>query len=206
LLRAGLSGVLLTAALAQALPKDAPLIAQAPTLSPPSGTDLGFSLLDEPAKETPAQSAAVAHKVAQRRQMLQLHQVLGLSTLGLMAVTDVVGQLNLDDKYGGGGGTNQYELLHIGLATATLGLFTAVGMLGLFAPAPYEKAFHWDTATFHKMFMSLATAGMVAQVVLGILMSTEQGHINQRDFATWHQVTGYTTLGSMAAGASVFVF
>jgi hypothetical protein len=200
--------VLLTAALAHALPKDAPLLAQMPTPAPapPSATDLNFNLLEEPPKEAPPGSAQLAQKVAERRQMLRLHQILGLTTLGLLAATDVVGQLNLDDKYGGGGGTNKYELLHIGLATTTLGLFTAVGMLGLFAPTPYEKTFHWDTATFHRMFMLLSTAGMVAQVVLGILMSTEQGNINQRDFATWHQVTGYATLGSMAAGASILVF
>jgi hypothetical protein len=206
LLRVGLSGVLLLAGLAKALPSDAPVAKKPAPAKPPSAQDLNFNLLEEPVKEPNPTHADVAQAVAKRRQMLQLHQVLGLTTLGFLAATDIVGQLNLDDKYGGGGDTSHYELLHVGLATATLGLFATVGILGLFAPTPYEKTFHWDTATFHKAFMLLATAGMVTQVILGILMATEQGNVNQRDFATWHQVTGYTTFGAMAVGASVLAF
>lgn len=203
-----LTGILLftPAALADNGPSAPPAPADAPLRKQDSNLD--FNLLSEPAKNpaTTAPSAELVYEVAHRRRMLQLHQALGFATLASLAATDIVGQLNLNDKYGGGGVTNQYELLHIGLATLTLGLFTSVAALGIFAPTPYPKPLQWDTALVHKLFMSVAALGMLTQVVLGILASAHEGSVSQTNFVTWHQVSGYVSLGAMAGGATVLLF
>ncbi|RYZ31635.1 MAG: hypothetical protein EOO72_16545, partial [Myxococcaceae bacterium] len=66
--------------------------------------------------------------------------------------------------------------------------------------------FQWDTVTFHKIFMSLATAGMIAQAVLGILATQSYGEITEPKYATAHQVVGYATLGCVAAGIVTLTF
>src|SRR5205085_9424852 len=68
-----------------------------------------------------------------------LHQFLGLATWAGLAATEVVGQLDLNDKYRGGGDTGRYQTLHLSLALSTTALFSAVGLLGVFAPVPFEK-------------------------------------------------------------------
>jgi hypothetical protein len=174
---------------------------------PPRGDD--FELLPP---EKPPDAAAVArqaeltHELARRRQMLRLHQLGGFATLATMTATVVIGQLNYNDKYGGGGDTGRYRLTHQVLAYTTAGVFTGTGVLALFAPSPFEKPLRFDTATLHKTAMLVATTGMVAQVVLGILTARHEGSVSQRDFALAHQIVGYTTLAATAAGFGVLFF
>jgi hypothetical protein len=54
--------------------------------------------------------------------------------------------------------------------------------------------------------MAIATAGMVAEVVLGIVASRNEGQLDQRNFALAHQINGYVTLGAVAAGFGVLTF
>ena len=51
-----------------------------------------------------------------------------------------------------------------------------------------------------------ATAGMVAQVVLGIAARGKAGTTRERDLAVAHQVLGYSTLGAATVGAAVLFF
>jgi len=200
--RAFLSGVLLAQAEAPSQPAGAQ---QAP---PPS---LDFDLLDDAAKKPDAAAQAadaerIDRMVRTRRTMLTLHQGLGIATLASLVGTTVVGQLAFNDKYRGGGDTERFLPWHVGLLITTSALFTTVGLLGVLAPVPYEKHFRWDTANIHKMFMALATAGMVAQLVLGLVTHGLDGQLSQVDLATAHQVIGYATLGAMTAGTVTLFF
>jgi hypothetical protein len=175
----------------------------------PSSRGDDFELLPP---EKPPDAAAVARQaeltraLERRRQLLRLHQLGGFATLATMTATVIVGQLNYNDKYGGGGDTGRYHLTHQALAYTTAGVFTATGLLALFAPSPFEKPLRFDTATLHKTAMLVATTGLVAQVVLGILTARHEGSVSQRDFALAHQIVGYTTLAATAAGFGVLFF
>ena len=175
----------------------------------PSRPEDDFELLPP---EKPPDAAAVARQaelsrtLSTRRQILRLHQLGGFATLATMTATVIVGQLNYMDKYGGGGDTGKYRLTHQVLAYSTSGVFAATGLLALFAPSPFDKPLRFDTATLHKAAMLVATTGMVAQVVLGMVTAKSEGKVSQRDFALAHQIVGYTTLAATAAGFSVLFF
>jgi len=153
-----------------------------------------------------ARQAELSQALSRRRQLLGLHQWAGFATLATMTATVVVGQLNYADKYGGGGDTGKYRTAHQVLAYGTTGFFAAAGVLALLAPSPFEKPLRLDTATLHKVSMIVATGGMVAQVVLGIVTAHSEGSLSQRDFALAHQIIGYTTWAATTAGFLVLTF
>ena len=172
------------------------------------GLDMDFDLLEpSEAAETPRLvDPALERAIAQRRTMLTIHQAMGLATLTTLAATVVVGQLNFNDRYRGGGDTGRYDAWHTGLVIGTSTLFVGTGILGLFAPTPFKKELRLDTITLHKFFVSLATAGMLTQVVLGLVTASQEGKLSQVDLASAHQVVGYATLGAVGAGALMIVF
>ncbi len=172
-----------------------------PDLSPP----LDFDLLP-PEPVTAAADPRFEKEVRRRRKMLTLHQGLGIATWSALATTVVVGQLDFNDRFRGGGDTGKYHGTHKALAYGTSALFLGTGLLGLLAPEPYEKKARLDTATVHKASMALAAAGMATQIALGLLARGDAGKLRERDLASAHQVTGYATLGAMTAGALVLFF
>jgi hypothetical protein len=182
-------------------PADAPV-------NPPEEPSMDFDLLEPSlAAETPlAVDPALTRAMARRRTMLKVHQTLGLATALTLAATVVVGQLNFDDRYRGFGDTGKYRGWHTGFVVGSSTLFTTTGLLGLLAPTPFKKDFRWDTITFHKIFMSIATAGMLSQVVLGRLTEGREGQLSQVALARTHQVLGFTTMGAVAAGALMIAF
>src|SRR5205807_6399750 len=97
------------------------------------------------------------------------HQIAGIAMLTSMTATVVLGQLNYNDKYGGGGDVGTYHTWHKAMGYTTAVLFAGTAALAIFAPVPIEKKTRWDTATVHKVAMTVATAGMVTQIVLGIV-------------------------------------
>ncbi|MBN9681552.1 MULTISPECIES: hypothetical protein [unclassified Corallococcus] len=141
-----------------------------------------------------------------RRTMLKLHQGLGLAMAGGLTAATVLGQLQFNESFRGGGDNRSLLAWHRGVVIGTSVLFATVGTLGVLAPDPVERPFQWDTVTFHKIFMSLATAGMIAQAVLGILATHSYGEITEPKYATAHQVVGYATLGCVAAGIVTLTF
>jgi hypothetical protein len=189
-------------------PKQQPPAQQQGT-APSAGdsSSLDFDLLE------PAETAAAAQvdpelekKVSRRRTMLKLHQGLGFALTASLLATTVVGQLQYNDSFRGGGDDRNLLGLHRGLAIGTSAIFATVGLLGLLAPEPFEKHFQWDTITVHKMFMIAATLGMLSQVVLGILSTHHYGNLSERDYAFAHQVVGYTTLGLVSGGVVTLFF
>jgi hypothetical protein len=175
----------------------------------PSSSGLDFDLMGETPKKPavdPARERAFEERVVRRRRMLQWHQGLGFVTLAGLAATCIIGQLNYQDKYGRGADDGRYYNAHFGLGVATTGLFAVSGMLAITAPNPYPKPVRFDSALVHKLSMALATAGMVAQIVLGPIVAAREGKLDQKDWALAHLVTGYATFGFMATGVVAYVF
>ncbi|NVJ20287.1 MULTISPECIES: hypothetical protein [Myxococcus] len=190
-------------------PKDAPKTEE-PAEKKPAAEDpsLDFDLL-EPDELTGAAQVdpELQARLDRRRTMLKLHQGLGFALAAGLVTTTVIGQLQFNDSFRGGGDDRNLLGLHRGFAVGTSVVFASVGLLGLLAPKPLEKEeFQWDTITFHKIFMSIATAGMLAQVILGIMATDRFGRLSETDLATAHQIVGYTTLGAVSAGVFTLFF
>ncbi|MCP3063549.1 hypothetical protein LXT21_32705 [Myxococcus sp. K38C18041901] len=190
--------------------KDAPT-KQAPAeeqAAPAEDPSLDFDLL-EPAEDVAAAQVdpELQKRLDRRRTMLKLHQGLGFALAAGLVTTTVIGQLQFNDSFRGGGDDRNLLGLHRGFAVGTSVVFASVGLLGLLAPEPFEKEnAEWDTISFHKLFMSLATAGMIAQIILGIMATDRFGRLSETDLATAHQVVGYTTLGAVTAGIFTLFF
>jgi len=193
----------------QAKPDEPPAKAPADEGAPSPKASDDFDLLPQARPVDAAQRALelnLQHDLNVRRTMLQLHQIGGFATIASLGATVIVGQLNYSDKYGGGGDTGKYHSAHQILAYSSAGIFAATGLLALFAPSPFDKPLRLDTATLHKVSMGVATAGMVAEVVLGIITSRKEGQISQRDLALTHQIIGYTTLAATTTGFAILFF
>ncbi len=188
-----------------------PKIAPEPSAPPAAAAkpDDNFDLLPPEARPDAAALAKeeeTQKALSTRRTMLQLHQLGGFATLAALSATVVLGQLNYSDKYGGGGDTGKYHAPHSIAAYSAAGIFAATGLFALFAPSPFDKPLRLDTATLHKASMAVATAGMVAEIALGILTASKEGSVSQRNLALAHQIIGYTTLGATATGFAVLIF
>ncbi|MBJ6760866.1 hypothetical protein JGU66_08830 [Myxococcaceae bacterium JPH2] len=178
-----------------------------PSSQTPAGQEpsLDFDLL-QPAEEAAQADPELDRRIKRRRTMLKLHQGLGLAMAGGLATTTVLGQLQFSRSFRGGEDNRALLAWHKGFVIGTSALFATVGALGLLAPEPIEKKFQWDTVTFHKLFMGLATAGMLTQAVLGILAVHDYGKLSEVNLATAHQVVGYMTLGAVVAGVVSLTF
>jgi hypothetical protein len=179
----------------------------APKPSRPPRDD--FDLL--PKEATPDAKALqrqreLERKLAKRRTMLRFHQIGGFLTVGSLTATAVLGQLDYHDKYGGGGDVGTYHQWHRWVAVASTVIFAGTASLALFAPAPIERQARLDTATLHRIAMTIAAAGMATQIVLGIVTASKEGQSAQRDFALAHQIVGYTTLAASLTGFTVLTF
>jgi hypothetical protein len=184
-----------------------------PTTSAPSDKDLNFDLFGDQKQRSPLDVAREKDRIAKlerevrlRRTLLKWHQALGFVTLGALAATDIIGQLNYMDKYGGGNDTGTYYNAHLGLGIATTAVFATTGTLALAAPNPYPKPIKFDAALVHKVSMALAAAAFVTQIILGPITWSREGKLDQRDLATTHLVVGYAAFGFMAAGTLSYVF
>ncbi len=167
------------------------------------GPDLGFDLLGEAPAPAPS---ADDKRLTVRRSILKVHQGLGLAVVTLQLATTVLGQLNYHDRYLGQA-TNDFKQLHAGFAYATFALFAANGAIALLAPPrPEGEREGFDRTTLHKVSMLTAGAGMVAQVVLGVITSQHVGKADQRTLAQVHLGIGYGTLAATAVGVGAIVF
>jgi hypothetical protein len=151
----------------------------------------------------------VAARASRRRWMLKTHQILGLTTWALMAATVVVGQLNYNQLYGGGGGSTKWQGKHQALIASTTVAFAGTGAFALFAPKPYDRPLQLDTGLVHRIAVAGATLGMVSEIVLGVVTSRRADAGNPRSLKTLartHQIIGYSTFGMLTVAATVWVF
>jgi hypothetical protein len=185
--------------------------ATAPTAAVPP-PNLDFNFFTDTTAETQARLTAVAPpaEAERRRAMLKTHQALGLTTLGLMAASSVVGQLNYNDMYAAHpAGTGNYIWPHRVLAYGSAAAFATTASFALFAPENESARNGFDTTVAHKIAVSGATLGMLSQIGLGFVTARYAGAGNPRDLsklARTHQIIGYATTGCMAIAASVWVF
>jgi len=165
---------------------------------------LDFDLLGKP----PPPRVQVDDGVLKRRRwMLDLHQTAGLGLLALQLATTVTGQLNYLDKYGGNAPvTGRYEATHTVLSFSTLGVFALNGGLALLAPGLPQEKTTYDRLTLHKVGMALATAGMLAQGVVGVRADLREGRTDQARLARTHLVIGYATLAAVGVAVGALVF
>lgn len=151
----------------------------------------------------------LADEARTRRWMLSVHQTLGIATWLSMAATVTVGQLNYNQLYGGGGGSNKWQTPHRALVISTSALFAAAATFALLAPTPYKKPLRLDTGLIHRVAVIGATLGMVTEGVLG-WWTTHQANAgnphNLRTMARAHQIVGYTTLGFLTVAGTVWLF
>ena len=171
-----------------------------------SGPDLGFDLLGPDAaapKPVPVDEA----KVKLRRKMLTWHPLLGIGLLICETATIVVGQLNYNDRFGGGPSSGRYELPHAVLAGTTTVLFAGTGLLAALAPNPIGKDHQGvDRVLVHKIGMIAATVGMLAEIGLGIYTAHREGYLNQASYARAHLIIGYSTAAATYVGVGSIVF
>lgn len=181
-----------------------PVAAAAQETPPPK---LDFDLFqDEP---TAAPDPALQRQLATRRSMLETHQILGFTTLGAMAVTNVLGQLDYSDMYGRNPpGTGRYLWPKRVGAYATTGLFLTTAGFSLFAPKPVElESEGLDRTGLHKIAVIGASLGMAAQVGLGFVAARSADAGRQREsMAQAHMIVGWTTLAFLSGAAGVWVF
>ena len=171
--------------------------------SKPADGSLDFDLLGAP---PPPQLKYDEQAMKTRRTMLDLHQKLGFVLVGLEVATTVVGQLNYSDKFGANPPvTGQYQLTHAVLAYSTLAVFAVNGAIALLAPANPVKKDRYDRMTVHKVGMAVATAGMIAQGVVGIHARQREGYVDQAGIAKTHLVIGYATLAAFAVAVGALV-
>jgi hypothetical protein len=144
-----------------------------------------------------------------RRWMLKTHQVLGITTWALLVGTVVVGQLNYNQLYAGGGGSQKWQTPHRYLVLSTSVAFAGTGAFAIFAPNPYDRPLHFDTGLIHRIAVIGATLGMVTEGVLG-WVTTHQADAgnpnNLRSMARLHQIVGYSTLGFLTVAGAVWIF
>jgi hypothetical protein len=77
------------------------------------------------------------------------------------------------------------------------------------APQPYKKPLKFDTGLIHRIAAIGATAGMVAEVVLGFITARTADSGNSsgiKQMATVHDVVGWTTFGFMTAAGAAWIF
>jgi len=196
-------------------PKPSPVPATSQVEDPPAAPTESAPAVDLFADEAGGapvsneEADRIAAEAATRRSRLSTHQILGTTTWGLMLVTTVLGQLNYSDEYGGGSRSGHYLWPHrIGSYLTTMS-FTAAGIYALLAPTPYKRPMKFDTAFVHKAAVIGATAGMVAQVVLGFWTArqADAGNPNGlKDRAKLHQIFGYSTFGMLTVAQATWLF
>jgi len=167
---------------------------------------MDFDLLGDAPK--PAAPTVDLEALKTRRTMLKVHQGVGIGLMVLELATVVLGQINYRDLYGGGDRTGQFKLTHQVLSYSAMGVFLTNEMLALLAPSPLAKTSQgFDRTMLHRISMFTGAAGMVANLILGIVTSyTLPGRDMQRDVAKAHLFIGYGTYAAMAVGASAMIF
>ncbi|MGB8930967.1 MAG: hypothetical protein WCC48_06925, partial [Anaeromyxobacteraceae bacterium] len=173
-----------------------------PDLTVPPPPPLQELLLAQP----PARDVALEASAERRRALLTAHQAAGIAAWALMGATVVVGQLDYNDLYGGGGGTQRYQSSHRTLVAASTATFAFTGILALAAPGPGPGQRRAGTSTVHKSAMAITTLGILSEIVLGLWTARAPGNVDQPRLARAHQALGYATFGAMTVGAVTLVF
>ena len=170
--------------------------------------------------------------VTRRRELGQIHRALGIATWIAMTANLVVGMFQYNDLYGFGAGqegnpctTGRGLILnecsgdpyaHIISATTTTVLYSGTFILSLSMPDPNDAdsgngAFA-QHLRIHEILRWIHSFGMLAQVVIGALMSNGVFGDRANNYGTLeamaavHQTIGWVTWGALTGAAAVMLF
>ena len=128
-----------------------------------------------------------------RRNMLQLHQKLGLATLSTMIYQTYIGH----QMYEG----NNFEKLrpiHKKLGYSVFGLYMGAASLSLFAPPAYKYSKKISSIDIHRLLAIIHFAGMLAQPWLGVQMANSDSSNDYEYYRDMHYKVGYITITSFS--------
>ncbi len=139
---------------------------------------------------------------AVRHQQLQLHQALGLATLGGLALTGGVGKwLDFQRESGAGASvTSPLQAAHQALGLGTGAIYLGAAGLALLAPpSPYPPSHDGiDSVALHRGMALLHGTTLAATLGLGLLAA-------QTDpvYRPYHQALGAVTFGLLGTAAAI---
>ncbi|MBN8613387.1 MAG: hypothetical protein J0L92_22530 [Deltaproteobacteria bacterium] len=172
-------------------------------------------------------------QVRQRRELGQIHRALGIATWVSMTATVVLGFIQFYNLYGFGAGQDTNPCAagsavfgqeqcygnpwpHRISAITTSALYTATFALSFAMPDPNHAAegngAFADHLRIHQILRWVHLAGMLAQVGIGIALSSGAFGDRANDYSTLqtvgavHQVIGWTTWGALTAAGAIMLF
>lgn len=151
-----------------------------------------------PAEPTEAEIQALEAAAEARTSRMALHQVAGLTALGGLATTAGLGLAVSKAVLPPG-----WEYVHIGAATLTAGAYYTAAGLALTAPhSPLaNEPVGWSSVVIHENLAWLHAAGMLGTLGLGLAT-----FLVDRNYAGWHGVAAFSTLGLVGLSAGVIAF
>lgn len=171
--------------------------------------------------------------VIRRRELGQIHRALGIATWIAMTLNVAIGFMQFHDLYGlGSPGQNGNPCAsgndvwlgecygepyaHIASATTASLLYGATFVLSLAMPDPNGAAegngVFAEHLRIHEVLRWIHSIGMLAQIVIGALLSNgvfgdRANNYNTLEIvADIHQAIGWTTWGALSAAAAVMLF
>ena len=138
-------------------------------------------------------------EIQARRTMLSIHQIAGVTTLGLMLASAYYGQKVID-------GRRNFSGTHQTLVTFTIGTYALTGLLAILSPPPLiRRDDEESTTSIHKTLAWIHFAGMIITPIIGSMIS-QRHHVLNMDKAHFHQVLGYITTATFATSIIVLFF
>ena len=138
------------------------------------------------------------HELQARRTMLSIHQITGLTTLGLMITADYFGQKVLD-------GRPDLSGTHKTFVALTIGSYALTGLLAILSPPPMiRRDNETSTTSIHKILAWVHFAGMILTPILGKMVVNHR--ILNIDKGHYHQISAYITTAVFAASVIVLTF
>ncbi|MCX7909102.1 MAG: hypothetical protein N2560_06260 [Ignavibacteria bacterium] len=121
-----------------------------------------------------------------RRNMLTVHQTLGLVSWSLMAGTVITGQLWLD-------GSMDSPDWHRRFLYSTIATYSLAAIISVFTPPPLKREKEFSSITAHKLLAWVHFIGMIATPILGKAISSSSDYYKA---ARIHQKIGYVTFST----------
>ena len=153
------------------------------------------------AEDAPDERAIAAQEAAaaRRTEHVALHQALGLTTLGGLALSTGLGLAVSNAVL-----PPEWKLVHVGVASATYGLYLGAAGLALTAPhSPYAvEQPGWSSVAIHENLAWLHATSMLVTVGLGVARFYNVGY----PATDWHAAAAFTSLGLLGLSAGVIAF
>ena len=201
-----------------------------------SSDDASDDAVPTPEETAEASGDSYASQMRQRADLMPVHRAFGIATWISMLATVTLGTIQYVNLYGFFGGAEDTPCVQGGAvfgdeqcygvpwphrisAITSTALYTATFTLSLLMPDPDHldqgNSDYARNLSLHKTLRWMHTAGMVAQLVLGLFTANAQewfGLDRANNFgelqamATAHEVIGLTTFGLLTAAGAIMIF